>query len=134
MRRIRQLDHGEPFPPSSAALDYPNGLLAAGGVADATLDSLEKLVSGVAEASSTERRRDDGAAEAGSSAARAVASRARLLAAVGECDPKAREWVRGSGSAADRLDALAGTCEGSDVLRPAAAAARDAAARLRRRG
>lgn len=31
MRRIRQLDHGEPFPPSSTALDYPNGLLAAGG-------------------------------------------------------------------------------------------------------
>ena len=31
MRRIRRLDHGEPFPPSSTALDYPNGLLAVGG-------------------------------------------------------------------------------------------------------
>lgn len=31
MRQIRQLQPGDHFPPSSEALDYPNGLLAVGG-------------------------------------------------------------------------------------------------------
>ena len=31
MRRIQRLDDGSDFPPSEEALDYPNGLLAAGG-------------------------------------------------------------------------------------------------------
>lgn len=31
MRQIRRLDKGSEFPPSCEALDYPNGLLAAGG-------------------------------------------------------------------------------------------------------
>ena len=111
------------------------GALAAGGVADATLASLEKLVEGVATPDSREGlTRNDVSV---SSAAGAVASRARLLAAVGECDPKAREWIRGA-FVVDRLDALATKCErfqqSAKAWRPAAAAARDASARLRRRG
>ena len=113
------------------------GALAAGGVADATLASLEKLVEGVA----GDLHRNDAStgvsAVSVSSAAGAVASRARLLAAVGECDPKAREWIRGA-FVVDRLDALAAKCErfqqAEKAWRPAAAAARDASARLRRRG
>ena len=121
------------------------GALAAGGVADATLASLEKLVEGVAGDSREGLHRNDAAtnkstgvsAVSVSSAAGAVASRARLLAAVGECDPKAREWIRGA-FVVDRLDALAAKCErfqqAAKAWRPAAAAARDASARLRRRG
>jgi hypothetical protein len=117
------------------------GALAAGGVADATLASLEKLVEGVAGDSREGLHRNDAAtgvsAVSVSSAAGAVASRARLLAVVGECDPKAREWIRGA-FVVDRLDALAAKCErfqqSAKAWRPAAAAARDASARLRRRG
>ena len=110
-----------------------SGALAAGGVADATLASLEKLVDGGT-------MRENGVHETAVSVCGAVASRARLLAAVGECDPKAREWIR-SARAAERTDALAAKCEETasslsslKSTRPAAAAARDAAARLRRRG
>jgi hypothetical protein len=117
------------------------GALAAGGVADATLASLEKLVEGVAGDSREGLHRNDAAtgvsAVSVSSAAGAVASRVRLLAVVGECDPKAREWIRGA-FVVDRLDALAAKCErfqqAAKAWRPAAAAARDASARLRRRG
>ena len=73
----------------------------------------------------------------GSHSPTAASSRARLLAAVGECDPNAREWIR-SARAAERTDALAAKCEETASslkrARPAAAAAREAAARLRRRG
>ena len=108
-----------------------SGALAAGGVADATLASLEKLVDGGT-------TRENGVRETAVSVCGAVASRARLLAAVGECDPNAREWIR-SARAAERTDALAAKCEETyasslKCVRPAAAAARDAAARLRRRG
>jgi len=108
-----------------------SGALAAGGVADATLASLEKLVDGGT-------TRENGVHETYAvSVCGAVASRARLLAAVGECDPKAREWIR-SARAAERTDELAAKCEETasslKCVRPAAAAARDAAARLRRRG
>ena len=88
----------------------------------------------------TGRRRnthENGVHETAVSVCGAVASRARLLAAVGECDPKAREWIR-SARAAERTDALAAKCEETASslkrVRPAATAARDAAARLRRRG
>ena len=107
-----------------------SGALAASGVADATLASLEKLVDGGT-------THENGVHETAVSVCGAVASRARLLAAVGECDPKAREWIR-SARAAERTDALAAKCEETASslkrVRPAATAARDAAARLRRRG